>query len=244
MKHLALYHHSRVTPGKKHGTHRLGDKVHTMFCAYQYGVHHGEPVTMHLSSKLAYTDMMKQWNEILDLFPKDSVELKIWDDMGVLTDEEIIEFLKLKGIESPNVYFYEDAKEEDIDITYYLKNKQLVPPIDVEVDLPPQKFITMQWDSPDPSRRMPEDFIQRLVSYYQRTGYDLIEIGKDQSLAQISQYLSKAEMHVGVHSGMLHMAQMYMPHKKIHIYSQIGAQDHVKRFQGFGSKVNPLLGLV
>ena len=99
---------------------------------------------------------------------------------------------------------------------------------DYSKDLPPlpEKFITMQWDAGQQRRRCSEDEIQRIVDFYKNLGYEIIGVGGQASntmlkndLHKIAYIMSKADLHVGVDSGFMHLAKIVMPSNKIHIYN-------------------------
>lgn len=90
----------------------------------------------------------------------------------------------------------------------------------------PKKFITMQWDAGQQRRRCSEDEIQRIVDFYKDLGYDIIGVGGQagnamlrNDLHKIAYIMSKADLHVGVDSGFMHLAKIVMPSNKIHIYT-------------------------
>ena len=90
----------------------------------------------------------------------------------------------------------------------------------------PKKFITMQWDAGQQRRRCSEDEIQRTVDFYKDLGYDIIGVGGQagnamlkNDLHKIAYIMSKADLHVGVDSGFMHLAKIVMPSNKIHIYT-------------------------
>jgi hypothetical protein len=90
----------------------------------------------------------------------------------------------------------------------------------------PKKFITMQWDAGQQRRRCSPDEIQRNVDFYTDLGYTIIGVGGESSddvlkydLHKIAYIMSKADLHVGVDSGFMHLAKIVMPSNKIHIYT-------------------------
>ena len=64
------------------------------------------------------------------------------------------------------------------------------------------------------------------------------------SLAEIGGYLHNADYHIGMESGMFHMAQLYMKHSQIHLYTAAGATDHSRRAKKYGSPINYLIGKI
>tara|TARA_B100001057_G_scaffold499550_1_gene610674 strand:- start:1283 stop:1999 length:717 start_codon:yes stop_codon:yes gene_type:complete len=100
----------------------------------------------------------------------------------------------------------------------------------------PKKFITMQWDAGQQRRRCSEDEIQRIVDFYKDLGYDIIGVGGQagnamlrNDLHKIAYIMSKADLHVGVDSGFMHLAKIVMPSKKIHIYTSNFTHQFISR---------------
>jgi ADP-heptose:LPS heptosyltransferase len=100
----------------------------------------------------------------------------------------------------------------------------------------PKKFITMQWDAGQQRRRCSEDEIQRIVDFYKDLGYEIIGVGGQASnpilrndLHKIAYIMSKADLHVGVDSGFMHLAKIVMPSNKIHIYTSNFTHQFISR---------------
>lgn len=113
----------------------------------------------------------------------------------------------------------------------------------------PKKFITMQWDAGQQRRRCSEDEIQRIVDFYKDLGYEIIGVGGQASnpilrndLHKIAYIMSKADLHVGVDSGFMHLAKIVMPSNKIHIYTSnymhINTSIHLKNVLKAGAVLN------
>ena len=90
----------------------------------------------------------------------------------------------------------------------------------------PKKFITMQWDAGQQRRRCSEEEIKRNIEFYRDLGYNIIGVGGQaevydlkHDLNKVAYVMSKADLHVGVDSGFMHLAKIVMPSNKIHIYS-------------------------
>lgn len=245
MKHVFLWNYSRRSK-RRFSASMLGDKVHVSFYAYQIGAQKNDQVTFHLNRNchgdFAYTEsginstkaikQMNQWKEVEKLFPDDKFKI-VFDEYSISTDKQIKERFKELN---PQLYYY--GKGNGINILDYFPNKVLLKP---KIQIPtPEKFVTMQWDSTDPSRNIDKNRIDKIKQYYFSLGYDIIEIGIKQSLAEIACYLSKADYHIGVDSGMMHMAQMYMPYNKIYICTGIFKTPHTTRSAEFGSLVNAI----
>tara|TARA_Y100000389_G_scaffold31303_1_gene26509 strand:+ start:970 stop:1716 length:747 start_codon:yes stop_codon:yes gene_type:complete len=242
VKHLALWNLSRKrnTP---FNFSALGDKVHGLFCAYQYAEQNNTSVTLHInrrcqgdtaeSLKHKSKQQMASWNEVHNLFPADKINIQFWD-FPISSDKDILKYLKNNNIDA-DLWYY---RGDHIDIVRYFKNKVLLK--SNIINNTPEKLITMQWDSNDSKRNINPVKVNDIKKYYTDKGYGIIEIGSRQSLEQIGCYLSKAYLHVGVESGMMHMAAAYMPYNKIHVYTGKWFSGHVNRAIDCGTKINYL----
>ena len=156
MKHLALWNLSRKrnTP---FNFSALGDKVHGLFCAYQYAEQNNTSVTLHInrrcqgdtaeSLKHKSKQQMASWNEVHNLFPADKINIQFWD-FPISSDKDILKYLKNNNIDA-DLWYY---RGDHIDIVRYFKNKVLLK--SNIINNTPEKLITMQWDSNDSKRNI------------------------------------------------------------------------------------------
>ena len=100
--------------------------------------------------------------------------------------------------------------------------------IKIERDISlPDNFITTQWDAQQIYRRVDKydkERCNQIESFYEKMGYDVIRIGgegKYKKLEDIIYVMSKAQLHVGVGSGMMHIAKFLMPPENIHYYHNV-----------------------
>ena len=261
MKHIALNHYSRGTirdpwsehssPTKLYTAPGLGDRVTCLWGLYQWAKkenHSG--VTVHLNKNHWISGNPKvnkpdSWKEISELFNDVKFELMFHPDMPVQNDYNTLKWLREEKDIEASMYYY-DKPDAEINITEYLKDKILLDPpknTNIKFPWPDQSFVTMQWDGSGP-RRPPEEVINRIRLYYKNNGYEIVDIGMRQTLADIGYYLHHADYHIGMESGMFHMAQLYKKHSQIHLYTASGATDHSRRAKEYGSPVNYLIGKI
>lgn len=255
MKHIALRSLSVRNNAKPYTTPGLGDRAHSLLMAYQCSKAFKSPVTLHLTDDkwsiaggVPSDKKKKSWAELVELFPAGSVQVKPWETEG-LSEKAWLQYLKDKGIVA-DIYYYKDTmsmhRDEDavgIEVSQYLKQLPCLDPIDCSADLKlPNKFVTWQWDSTDKGR-MPNDFkMMQIEQKYRSLGYEIIVVGGESknellrnSIKHIGYAMSKAELHVGADSGMMHLAQYYKPYSKIHVYKGGYISHHLVRAQNNGS---------
>lgn len=127
-------------------------------------------------------------------------------------------------------------------IGFYLKySKQMksiplqtyVEQRDIEL---PDHFITAQWDAGQQYRdvgKWDSTRIPRIEQYYKDRGYDIVRIGGQsdiRDLKDIVYTISKANLHIGADSGMMHIAKFLLPIENIHVYINIRNRYNDERF--------------
>ena len=251
MKHIALRSKSIRSGDRPYTTPGLGDRIQSVLCAYQYGKAHNTPVTLHLTDDKwsvaggkVSDKKKKSWKEILKLFPEDTVYVQPWP-VENLPEDEWLKYLKQKRIDA-EIYYFKDTLHMHpnetvvpLEMSQYLKNPPMLKPT-VNHWLPDQ-FITVQWDSTDAGRTLSPLLRESVHSKYKG---EVIYVGGEgegvfqTSLAHIGLAMANADFHVGSDSGMFHLAQLYMPFEKIHIYNKISGykSHHLVRAVGNGSK--------
>jgi len=94
----------------------------------------------------------------------------------------------------------------------------------------------VQWDAGQLYRkvdRWSDDRIPNIESYYKNLGYEIIRVGGEgdyKNLKDIIYIMSKASLHVGADSGMMHVAKFLLPMNKIHVYINIRERKDDPRF--------------
>ncbi len=251
MKHIALRSKSIRSGDRPYTTPGLGDRIQSVLCAYQYGKFHNTPVTLHLTDdkwsvaggKIS-DKKKKSWKEILDLFPKNTVYVQPWP-VENLPEDEWLKYLKQKRIDA-EIYYFKDTLHMHpnetvvpLEMSQYLKKPVMLKPI--VNDWLPDQYITVQWDSTDAGRTLSPLLQEKIHSKYKG---EVIYVGGEgkgnfkTSLAHIGLAMVNADFHVGSDSGMFHLAQLYMPFEKIHIYNKVGGylSHHMVRAVSNGSK--------
>jgi hypothetical protein len=230
----------------------LGDRIHSAIIGWVYGQCTGSSVTLHLTHDKAYGgrfgNKSDSWKEIVSLFPVGSLRLQ---HHGVLpaTERDWLAYLRGAGIEA-EMYSYGDYSGKyptpGFDVTPSLKSIPLLTAEEQSVKLP-AKFFTVQWDASAKSRSIPTDQRAAVMERYRRTGYKHVVVGGESddpqlrwSLKCIAYAMSKAAFHVGVDSAFFHLAQLYMPWERIHLYGMPGGfrSHHALRARDNGSPIN------
>jgi hypothetical protein len=208
----------------------LGDRVHLLTIAWAYANATNSFVTMHISSNAMTAKKRESFEEIINLFPKGKIAIEIHPFQGTVEDEWL-RYLSEKGIEA-NLFHYGDhlgryEKRRGIDISVYLSD---FPKISNRSESLsgfnlPMKFFTTQWDSTAATRTLSELAQVDILDKYREHGYEPVVLGGKSvqapmrdSLTIASVALSEAEFHVGVDSGFMHLAFLYLDFSKIHLY--------------------------
>jgi hypothetical protein len=167
----------------------------------------------------------ESWGEILALFPAD------WLELCVHNVYPASETGWLRHLDGVPVWGYSDFAGDGVDITPYLRN---VPLLTMAARYPlPERYGTQQWDASAPSRRVPP------------VAHDLPMItvggeGQDPyrwSLRDIAAAMSGAEFHAGVDSAFMHLAFLYLPLERIHVYTTGAESHHLRRARLNGARV-------
>jgi len=160
MKHLALRARSVRNPKNPFTTTGLGDRIHSVALAWSYSKAHNTPVTIHLTKSKQeggqYDNKKQSWQEIQELFPKDTVNIE-YHSYEPWNEVDWIQYLKDQNINA-ELFWYKDhpgphESPAKLDISQYLKNipQLLAEPVDLDL---PEKFVTSQWDSTDRARTL------------------------------------------------------------------------------------------
>lgn len=234
-KHIALRARSVNSKNAPFTATGLGDRFHCVTTGWVFSRAHDVPVVLHLTKKKQsggqFNNKLESWYEVLSLFPKGYVELML-HDFEPEDEKSWVDYLEGKGF-AAETYWYQDhpgrfETPQPIEISHYLRSIPLIPAEDLgaELDLP-ERFVTAQWDSNEEARTLPPERQAEVMQRYKQDGYDAVVVGGKatnpllrNSLRHIAYAMSKAELHVGVDSAFMHMAFLYFPHERIHIYNQ------------------------
>lgn len=253
MEHLVIPSMSIRKEGQCYTTPGLGDMVHTVLIGYLYGQTHNTPVTLHLTSDKWNRDKPETYQSLLELLPDNSVNIKVHNVCGIPTID-FVKHVQSQGFDTAQTYSYQDYRhkydlENTIDISKYLRTYPCLTSKNLsnEISLP-NKFVTAQWDSTADKRRLDNRDIDFIQSQYQKQGYEIVVVGGEatdpllkRSLKHIGYAMSRAHMHIGVDSGFMHFAQMYLPADRIHLYIKETTtkwSHHLSRAVDSGCKLN------
>jgi len=248
VKHIALRSKSVRSGDKPYTTPGVGDRAHSVLLAYQYGAAHNTPVTLHLTSdKFGKRHKKDSWAELTKMV-HGAVELKVWPVCN-LPEEEWLAYLSEQGYDA-EIYYYKDNLKlhpnetvVPLEISQYLKTLPCLEPLPIKLSLP-KKFITVQWDT-SPDRAISPIKIAAVENAYRSKGYDIVTVGGQaktvelrDSLVHIGFAMYHAKYHVGIDSGMMHIAQFYKNYDDIHIHNERYKSHHLYRAVKNGSKLN------
>jgi len=208
----------------------LGDRIHLLTVAWAYATKHQCLVIMNISGNGMNALKKKSFQEILGLFPKGTIRIKHHNYLG--TNNKLwIKYLKEKGINAKTFYYGDFlgryGEKFGINISPYLRDfpKITIVPAKKLTNEPHAKYITSQWDSTAPTRTLPKQKQLQILNKYQQQGFKIITIGGESdnfelrtSLSAAALAISRADLHVGVDSGFMHLSFLYLDFSRIHLY--------------------------
>lgn len=255
MKHLVIPSMSVRKDNQPYTTPGLGDMTHTVLIGYLYGLKNNTPVTLHLTSDKWNRDKPKTYQQLLELLPSNSVHIKVHPVKNI-SNPEFVNFVRATGVDA-ETYCYMDIRhkfdyKQPIDISEYLSIYPGLTPMAVGNDLDlPKKFVTSQWDSTAEQRRLSNQQVEDIKQRYRQQGYEIITVGGEashpllkRSLKHIGYAMAHADLHIGVDSGFMHFAQMYLQPPQIHLYikdSTTKWSHHLTRAHANGCVLNQYL---
>ena len=227
MIHIMSPVKSTRSPNTIYTAQGLGDRVHLITIAWCLSNQYKQSVTLHLHKLQSIERKKKSFLEILELFPQGNIQLK-FHDLEPTSDFEFEDFIRDSGVNVCRI-FYGDFPgwNEDlngIDVSPLLGS---VPILNLTTKKIDRKYVTSQWDTTGAKRRFRVDEVERIISHYESEGFEVITVGGQaqeeiyrNSLRDIAKLISEAEFHIGVDSGFMHFAQLFLPPSKIHVYSK------------------------
>tara|TARA_B100001287_G_C22583696_1_gene482198 strand:+ start:224 stop:961 length:738 start_codon:yes stop_codon:yes gene_type:complete len=238
-KHIAI-RSLRASVDSPYTTPGLGDRAHEVLKAHLYGKAHDCDVVLHLT-KDKYGKVHKKisWSELLALVPNVSIQVH---EIKGLKETDWLQYLKDKGIEA-EIYRYKEIPTmlDGFEASQYFTELPCLPPPDIKQKLP-KKFVTAQFDSTDPNRNSDLIRIEGLLDKFRLKGCEIVTVGgasknaelRD-SILHIAHAMHFAEAHVGVDSGMMHLAQFYKRWEQIHILTAQFTSHHLIRAKNYGA---------
>lgn len=253
MKHLAVRSMSVRNPANAFSTPGLGDRIHSALVGWTYGQAHGVPVTLHLTHDKGtggqYGNKSDSWREVVELFPAGSLEV-CHHPVTLLREAEWLAYLRSKGYEAEGWWYSDHPGPHEppvaLDIAPYLRRIPLLTAEPADIGLP-ERFFTVQWDSNERKRTLSVQQRAAVVDRYRAAGYGSVIVGGEApdkrlrwSLKHIAWAMSRAAFHVGVDSAFAHMAQLYMPWERIHLYNEADGfySHHARRARDNGATIN------
>jgi hypothetical protein len=207
----------------------LGDRIHLLTILLTVSEKLGSPVALHLSADKGTLRKRNSFNEIVELFPSRNFELYFHDFLPS-SDEDFRLFLLSLGI-SAQKFYYQDypgwrEKLTGFEVSRMLKEIQLLRQPSALKDC---RYVTSQWDTTGVMRKFTAQEIQEIEDAYTKQGFEVVTVGgaareprfRD-SLRDISELMSASAFHIGVDSGFMHFAQLFLPPTRIHVYSKPG----------------------
>lgn len=256
MKHVVMRYMSTRIKNLPYGCPGFGDIVHSCLLTYNYGQHYGKPATLHIAPH-QYNKMKPQtWKQVMDLFPQGQMYLKI-HKFYEESDEAFLQHV-LQQYPSAKLHYYEkypgklqNVLQPSFFVDEYQRSfPQLKPecydPILIK-QLLPSKFVTAQFDASSRKRNLTSEQIDMACSYWREQGYKIINVGGQARhpalmTAPLAGYtMSRARAHLGVDSGYMHFAQMFLKPSDIYIYTNRTIdkwEHHLKMFKDNGVHIN------
>lgn len=208
----------------------LGDRIHLLTIAWAYATKLHCLVIMHISGNSMNESKQNSFQEILNLFPKGHIRIIFHDYLGT-SNKSWIMYLRDKGINAKTFYYGDYlgrfGKKFGVDISPFLRDfaKIKIPQAKMQTNESDERYITVQWDSTAPTRTLPKQKQLLVLSKYHQQGFKIVTIGGESddfelrtSLSAAALAISRADLHVGVDSGFMHLAFLYLDFSRIHLY--------------------------
>ena len=217
----------------------LGDRIHLLTILWAVSEKMGSRVALHLSEDKGTLRKKNSFNEIMDLFPSRNFELHFHDFLPD-SDEDFREYLLSIGVTAQKFYYqdYPGWREKltGFEVSGMLRDIKLLRQPVAQKE---SRYVTSQWDTTGTMRKFSPQEIQEIEDIYANQGFEVVTVGgaaseprfRD-SLFDIGELMSASAFHVGVDSGFMHFAQLFLPPSRIHVYSKPGNYWHHHLFRG------------
>jgi hypothetical protein len=249
MKHLRVPGMSTNSTNNLFTAPGLGDRVHLLSIGYLYSLEIQDLVSLHFTGAQGQNRNRDSFMEILELFPEQRLNL-VFHDFIPRDEKDWSEFFAKAEIDAPSFHYGDHPgrfeKLYGIDASKLLLKLPCLG-TDEDLNLQGQKYITAQWDSTAPSRKIPESVRLIIEESYKNLGYGVVIIGGEadspalkSDLMCISEVLKGASLHVGVDSGFMHLARLYLPPSRLEFYNGPHGywSHHALRLRDIGVQVN------
>lgn len=215
--------------GMKYTAQGLGDRIHLISLCYEISISMSQEVTLHLAKNHLNGKKRDSFNEILQLFPNNFVNLK-FHEFEFQSSSDWQKHLLAEGISALS-FEYRDhpgwlENPSDIDASQFLYSRHLLEPVCDHNPKFPRNFVTVQWDSTGKDRQLPNAVISNVEEKYRAEGLIVVRIGgqsDDQLLKECLRCsavaIYKSQYFVGVDSGFLHLALQIKKPAQIHFYT-------------------------
>lgn len=232
----------------KYTAQGLGDRIHLVTILWTLSNKENKYVRLHLSGDKASPRKRLSFEEVTQLFDKRAFDV-VFHEVYPKSNSEFQEFLKGKGIDAI-AFYYKDhpgwhEKFKGVEVSQYLREIPLIRPPVSETE---SKLVTSQWDTTGQKRRFSPSEISLIIEQYKKQGFEVITVGGEAtedryrySLLEVGKLMSTSAFHIGVDSGFMHLAQLFLPPERIHMYSKPSSYWAHHLFRGIenGMKLNP-----
>ena len=258
MKHVVMRYMSTRIKNLPYGCPGFGDIVHSILLTYNYGQHFGEPATLHIASHQYNKDKPQTWNEVIDLFPRDSVYLNFHKYVPEKDhDKHFFDHIQEKHPQAELHYYLkypgkiQKVLQPSFYVDEYMKSypclKPQCPDEELAKNILPEKFVTIQVDAGAKKRMLKPWQLDSIKNHWNNQGYQIVTLGGEATNPILKRApwagyaMSKARAHIGVDSGYMHLAQCFFKPKDIYIYTNRPWdkwEHHLKMFKDIGVNIN------
>ena len=234
MKNLVLRSYNSRKAHKKFTNAGFGDQMHSIFCAFSIAMKDKVKINLHLDKNHCNRNKLENYRDILTILPA-NIQL-ITHDKTFKSNKKFLQYVEEKGYANPMMWFYEPRPADKFDPKYwfnihpylnfmfkYYDPKILMTHNIRENITAKKKFVTYQFDTTSAKRQT--KFKKQILQNYKKKGYELISLEetaskhwKNRTKMQMK-YLSQSDFHLGVDSGLMHMAVYFLPLPRIKMFA-------------------------